>query len=156
LALEIAAVRLEGLSVDQLLAGLDRELLAPGAVLRGAEARQRTMEATLDWGHSLLSEPQRRAWGRLSVFAGGLGAEAAEAVCMGLESPPVDVLEVLAALVESSILRHDQAIEPPRYSMLETVRQYGQRRLRELGEELELQTRHRDWVLSLAQATSTF
>src|SRR5262249_39757387 len=78
LALELAAVRLEGLSVDQLLAGLDRELLAPGAVLRGAEVRQRTMEATLDWSHSLLSEQQRRAWARLSVFAGGFGAAAAE------------------------------------------------------------------------------
>ena len=156
LALELAAVRLEGLSVDQLLADLDRELLAPGAVLRGAEARQRTMEATLDWSHSLLSERQRRAWARLSVFAGGFGAEAAEAVCSDLELPPEDVPGVLAALVESSILRRDQAIEPPRYSMLETVRQYGRRRLRELGEELELQTRHRDWVVDLAHATSTF
>jgi len=156
LALELAAVRLEGLSVDQLLAGLDRELLAPGAVLRGAEARQRTMEATLDWSHSLLSVQQRRTWARLSVFAGGFGAEAAEAVCSDLEQPPGDVPGVLAALVESSILRRDHGIEPPRYSMLETVRQYGRRRLRELGEELDLQTRHRDWVAGLAQATSTF
>src|SRR5262249_41018755 len=62
----------------------------------------------------------------------------------------------LAALVESSILRRDHGIEPPRYSMLETVRQYGRRRLRELGEELDLQTRHRDWVVGLAHATSTF
>src|SRR5262249_11254548 len=133
---------------------LDRELLAPGAVLRGAEARQRTMEATLDWSHSLLSVQQRRTWARLSVFAGGFGAEAAEAVCSDLELAPRDVPAALAALVESSILRRDHGIEPPRYSMLETVRQYGRRRLRELGEELDLQTRHRDWVAGLAQATS--
>ena len=63
---------------------------------------------------------------------------------------------MLAALVESSILRRDHASEPPRYSMLETVRQYGRRRLRELGEEMELQARHRDWVIGLAHATSTF
>jgi predicted ATPase/DNA-binding CsgD family transcriptional regulator len=156
LALELAAVRLEGLSVDQLLAVLDRELLGPDAVMRGAETRQRTMEATLDWSHSLLSEPQRRAWARLSVFAGGFGAEAAEAVCAGLESSPGDVPGVLAALVESSILSRDHGTQPPRYSMPETVRQYGRRRLRELGEELELQTRHRDWVLGLAEATATF
>ena len=156
LALELAAVRLEGLSVDQLLAGLDRELLAPDAVLRGAEARQRTMEATLDWSHSLLSERQRRTWARLSVFAGGFGAEAAEAVCSDPESPPENVPGVLAALVESSILRRDHAIQPPRYSMLETVREFGRRKLRELGEELEAQTRHRDWVVGLAHATSTF
>src|SRR5262252_2698794 len=156
LALELAAVRLEGLSVDQLLAGLDRELLAPDAVLRGAEARQRTMEATLDWSHSLLSERQRRTWARLSVFAGGFGAEAAEAVCSDPESPPENVPAVLAALVESAILCREPASKPPRYSMLETVRQYGRLRLREQGEELELQTRHRDWVVGLAHATSTF
>jgi len=114
------------------------------------------MEATLEWSHSLLSEQQRRAWARLSVFAGGFGAEAAEAICSGLESSREDVPGVLAELVESSILSRDHGTQPPRYSMLETVRQYGRGRLRELGEELELQRRHRDWVAGLARATSTF
>ena len=156
LALELAAVRLEGLTVEQLLAGLDRELPAPAGVLRGAEARQRTVEATLDWSYSLLSEKQRRLWARLSVFAGGFDAGAAATVCSGLESPDADFPEVIAALVESSILQRDQAVKPPRYSMLETVRRYGRHKLREQGEELQLQTRHRDWILQHVQAAATF
>jgi len=155
LALELAAVRLEGLTVEQLLAGLDRELPGPGLTLRGPEARQRTMEATLDWSYSLLSEGQRRLWARLSVFTGGFDQQAAETVCSGLE-PNNDLPGDMAALVESSILQFDQAVRPPRYSMLEPLRHYGRRKLRELGEEVLIQTRHRDWILNLARSAVTF
>ena len=148
LALELAAVRLEGLTVEELLAGLDRELSVPAATLRGAEARQRTMEATLDWSYSLLSEKQRRLWARLSVFTGGFDAKAAAKVCSGPELQDEDFPEVMAALVESSILQRDQTLKPPRYSMLETVRHYGRHKLREQGEELQLQTRHRGFSSS--------
>src|SRR5215471_19016501 len=154
LALELAAVRLEGLTVEQLLAGLDRELPAPALTQRGPEARQRTMEATLDWSYSLLDERQRRLWARLSVFAGGFHQQAAETVCSGLE--PNDDLPDMAALVESSILQFDQAVRPPRYSMLEPLRHYGRQKLRELGEEVLMQTRHRDWILELARSALTF
>src|SRR5215813_13305454 len=155
LALELAAVRLEGLTVDQLLDGLDRQLQAPAAALRGAEPRQRTIEATLDWSFSLLSDKERRLWARLSVFAGAFDATAAATVCSGLESQEEDFAEVMAALVESSILQRDQAVKPPRYSMLETVRRYGRHKLRELGEELQLQTRHTDWILQLVRVAAT-
>jgi non-specific serine/threonine protein kinase len=155
LALELAAVRLEGLTVDQLLAGLDRDLPAPAGALRGTEDRQRTMEATLDWSYSLLGEPQQRLWTWLSVFAGGFDERAAAAVCSGLV-PEEGLPEAIAALVESSILQHDQAVRPSRYSMLETVRQHGRRKLRELGQELSLQTRHRDWILQLARSAFNF
>jgi predicted ATPase/DNA-binding CsgD family transcriptional regulator len=155
LALELAAVRLEGFTVDQLLAGLDRELPAPALMLRGPEARQRTMQATLDWSYSLLHEGQRRLWARLSVFAGGFDQQAAETVCSGLE-PGDDLPGDVAALVESSILQFDQAVRPPRYSMLETLRHYGRQKLRELGEEVLMQARHRDWILQLARSAVTF
>lgn len=154
LALELAAVRLEGLTVHQLLAGLNRELSTRTA-LRGGEARQRTMEATLDWSYSLLNEKQRRLWARLSVFAGGFDEDAVATVCSGLEVQDADFTQLLASLVESSILRRDRGLKP-RYSMLETVRYYGRQKLRELGEELQLQTRHRDWILRLALATTRF
>jgi len=156
LALELAAVRLEGLTVDQLLDGLDRQLQAPAAGLRGAEPRQRTMEATLDWSYSLLGDKERRLWARLSVFAGAFDATAAATVCFGLESQEEDFAEVMAALVESSVLQRDHAVKPPRYSMLETVRRYGRHKLRELGEELQLQTRHTNWILQLVRAAATF
>lgn len=152
LALELAAVRLEGLSTEQLLAGLDRELSAPSSALRGGEDRQRTLEATLDWSYSLLTEQQRRAWARLSVFAGGFEEEGASAVCADDEG----FSHVLAGLVEASILQRDATSSPPRYSMLETVRQYGRRKLRGLGEELLVQTKHRDWVTHLLSGTDVF
>jgi non-specific serine/threonine protein kinase len=155
LALELAAVRLEGLTVDQLLAGLDRELPAPALKLRGTEARQRTMEATLDWSYSLLDEGQQRLWARLSVFAGGFDQQAAQTVCSGLD-PDDDLTGDVAALVESCVLQFDQAVRPPRYSMLETVRHYGRQKLRALGEEVLMQIRHRDWILQLARGAVTF
>jgi predicted ATPase/DNA-binding CsgD family transcriptional regulator len=151
LALELAAVRLEGLSVGQLLAGLDRELAAPSATLRGGEARQRTLEATLGWSHSLLNDRQRRVWAQLSVFAGGFDEDAAAIVC-----EDTAVTEVVASLVESSILQRDSRADPPRYSMLETVRQYGRRQLREPDEVVHLQERHRDWLLDLLAGTNIF
>ena len=156
LALELAAVRLEGLTVDQLLAGLDRELSAPIAGLRGAEARQRTMEATLDWSYSLLTEDQRRAWARLSVFAGGFEAGAAAAVCAVGAPEQTEFPRIVAALVESSIVQRHQDGGAQRYSMLETVRQYGRQKLRDLGEEARLQTRHRDWVRRFVRVAATF
>ena len=155
LALELAAVRLEGRTVEQLLAGLDRELPSPALTQRGPEARQRTMEATLDWSYSLLEERQRRLWARVSVFAGGFDQQATETVCSGIE-PNDDLPEDVAALVESSILQFDQAVRPPRYSMLEPLRHYGRQKLRELGEEVLMQTRHRDWILQLARTALTF
>jgi predicted ATPase/DNA-binding CsgD family transcriptional regulator len=156
LALELAAVRLEGLTLDQLLAGLDRHLAATDAELRGGEARQRTMQATLDWSHSLLDERQRLLWARLSVFAGGFDQAAAMTVCSGTEFSDEDLLSALAGLVESSIVQRDIGVIPVRYSMLETVRFYGREKLQQLGEELQLRTRHRKWVQELARSIQSW
>jgi len=149
LAVELAAVQLEGRSVDQVLAGLGRELPAPAAGLRGGEARQRTMQATLDWSYSLLTEEQRLLWTRLSIFAGGFSERAAATVCAEPGSPDADFAQVLASLVEASIVQRDPIATPPRFSMLEIVRHYGRQKLRESGDELQVQRRHRDWVLEL-------
>lgn len=156
LALELAAVRLEGLTLDQLLASLDRELSTPGGALRGAEARQRTMEATLDWSYSLLSEEQQRLWARLSIFAGGFGDGAAATVCGDLEAAGRPLADVLAGLVESSIVQLDPELPRPRYSVLEPVRQYGRQKLRQLDEEQPMLRRHRDWVLQLVKDAGSF
>jgi predicted ATPase len=152
LALELAAVRLEGMTVEQVVRVLERELPVLGRGDRGAEARQRTLEATIGWSYGLLEEEERRLWARLSVFTGGVDEDAAMTVCSGGELPPEGVAEQLASLVEKSIVQRDPERRPVRYAMLETVRQYGRRRLRELGEEVELQRRHRDWILQLAVA----
>ena len=156
LALELAAVRLEGLSLDQLLAGLERELSASAAGLRGGEARQRTMQSTLDWSYSLLTEEQRRLWARISVFASGFGEEAAATVAADAKAPEEDLPDVLAALVEASVVQRDHAVTPPRYSMLEPIRQYGRRKLSGLGEDALMFRRHRDWIVQLIRGTNVF
>jgi non-specific serine/threonine protein kinase len=152
LALELAAVRLEGMTVEQVVHGLEKELPVLARGNRGAEARQQTLDATIGWSYGLLDGQERRLWARLSVFAGGFDEAAAVMVCSGSELPPDGVAENLASLVEKSIIQRGPDRQPARYSMLETVRRYGRQRLRELGEEVELQGRHRDWVLQLALA----
>ena len=79
-----AAVRLEGMTVEQVLTGLERELPVVARGSRGAEARQRTLDATIGWSYGLLEEEERLLWARLSVFAGGFDEEAAVAVCSAL------------------------------------------------------------------------
>src|SRR5262252_5863489 len=150
LALELAAVRLGSLSLDQLNQGLASELSILGRGDRGAETRQRTLEATISWSYGLLGEQERLLWARLSVFAGGFEEDAAIGVCSGTGVPAGRIVDLLGALVEKSILtrelRHGRV---PRYWLLETLRQYGRQRLRELGEQTTTQQRHLAWICAL-------
>src|SRR5215472_14678916 len=134
LALELAAVRLGSLSLDQLNQGLASELSILGAGNRGAESRQQTLEATISWSYGLLSEQERLLWARLSVFAAGFEQDAVIDVCVGPGLPAGQIADLLGALTEKSILQRQLAGSSARYWLLETLRQYGQRRLRELGE----------------------
>ena len=151
LALELAAVRLGSLSIDQLNHGLASELSILGRGDRGAETRQQTLEATISWSYGLLGEQERLLWARLSVFAGGFEEDAAMQVCSGTGVPDRQIVDLLGALVDKSILtrelRHGRV---PRYWLLETLRHYGQQRLRELGEQITTQRRHLAWIGALA------
>jgi predicted ATPase/DNA-binding CsgD family transcriptional regulator len=153
LALELAAVRLGSLSLDQLNQGLASELSILGSGHRGADARQQTLEATIGWSYGLLSQQERLLWARASVFAGGFEEDAAVEVCTDPQLPSGRIVEVLGALIEKSTLRRQlRDGSPPRYWLLETLRQYGRRRLRELGEEATTQKRHFDWICALARS----
>jgi predicted ATPase/DNA-binding CsgD family transcriptional regulator len=151
LALELAAVRLGSLGLDQLNCGLADELSILGSGRRGAEPRQRTLEAAIGWSYGLLGEQERLLWARLSVFAGGFGADAAIAVCADARLPEDQVVNLLAALVEKSILKRQLTGSSVRYWLLATIRQYGRQRLRELGEETTVQKRHLAWICALAK-----
>src|SRR3712207_25611 len=111
-----------------LLSRLDRALEASGA--RDLPERQRTMRATLDWSHDLLSKPEKDLFARLSVFAGGFDLDAAEAVGGDEE----DVLVLLEGLVGQSLVLAEPVGEGVRYRMLEPIRQYA---LEKLGEGAE-------------------
>ncbi len=127
LALNLAASRLPILSVEQILERLSQRLdLFAGS--RDADPRQRTLRATMEWSHELLSEPEQTLFRRLSVFAGGWTLEAAEAVG---ESD----IDTLQGLVDRSLVQRSNDAGEPRFSMLETVRQFAAERLAESDEE---------------------
>jgi predicted ATPase/DNA-binding CsgD family transcriptional regulator len=157
LALELAAVRLASLSLEQLNEGLASEFSILGAANRGAEARQQTLEATIGWSYGLLDDQGRLLWARLSVFAGGFQEDAATEVCTDARIPAGRIPGLLGALVDKSILKRQlQGADPPRYWLLETMRQYGLDRLHEAGELAAAQKRHRDWICGLAEAVGAW
>jgi len=156
LALELAAVRLDALSLAQLNQALDRELQILSEGNRAAAPRQQTLEATIDWSYRLLTEPERRLWAELSVFAGGFDEEGAVKVCSGPDVPAEQVVRLLTKLVEKSIVKRRLSGNPPSYSLLETLRQYGRQRLRELGEESSTQKRHFEWICELARLVGAY
>jgi predicted ATPase/DNA-binding SARP family transcriptional activator len=147
LAIELAAARVVLFPPAALLARLDErlEVLTGGA--RDRPARHQTLRATLDWSYDLLSEPRRRLFARLAVFAGGWTLEAAETVCNG----DLDVLDGLASLIDKSLVRLEGSEEEPRFAMLETVREYALEKLRESGEEGHVRGRHLEWSITFAE-----
>jgi non-specific serine/threonine protein kinase len=151
LALELAAVRLGSLTLDQLNRGLAAELSVLGHANLGAEARQQTLEATIGWSYGLLREQERLLWARLSVFAGGFEADAAAEVCADSRLPAEQIAGLLGALVDKSVLKRQLVGSGARYWLLDTVRNYGRQRLRELGEETTTQRRHFGWICALAK-----
>lgn len=145
LAVELTAVRLRALSVTEILERLeDRYRLLNGGST-GALPRHQTLRALVDWSYDLCSEQERALWARLSVFSGGFDLPAAEAICAGGDIRADGVLDVLAALVDKSIVVVDERAGRVRYRLLETIRQYGRERLREHGEETPLRQIHRDY-----------
>jgi predicted ATPase/DNA-binding SARP family transcriptional activator len=150
LAIELAAARLRAMTPEQVANRLDDRfrLLTGGS--RTALPRHQTLRAVVDWSWDLLDEPERTLLWRLAVFAGGATVEAAEQVCAGGPVAPVDVLDLLTALVDKSLLIAGGEARP-RYRMLETIRAYGLERLAEAGEQDRVRRAHMDHFLALAE-----
>jgi predicted ATPase/tRNA A-37 threonylcarbamoyl transferase component Bud32 len=152
LAIELAASRVKALSVERILDRLDDRLRLLSGGSRTAPTRQQTLRATLDWSYDLLTESERALLRAVSVFSGGWTLEAAEAVCQESDQDGrrmTDVLDVLGRLVDKSLATFDYHVEP-RYTMLESIRQYAAERLRESGESGLRGTLHRDWFVRFA------
>jgi predicted ATPase/DNA-binding SARP family transcriptional activator/DNA-binding CsgD family transcriptional regulator len=150
LAIELAAARMDVLTAQQIAQRLDRALgLLTGG--RAADHRHRTLRATLDWSHELLSEPERKLFGRLSVFAGGWTLEAAEAVGEGDGIEEGDVVELFLMLVDKSLVVSEAEEGGFRYGMLEPVRQYAQEKLEESGEIQAMKRAHAEYFIALAE-----
>lgn len=151
LAIELAAARVRVLAPGQIAAGLsDRFGLLTGG-LRGAPARQRTLEASLDWSYDLLDDVQRLALTRLSVFAGSFELDAAEAVVAGDGIGGDDVLDLVAELVEQSLVQVVERHGRARYRLLDTIRVYARQRLSDLDDPARVRVRHLEFHVGLAE-----
>jgi predicted ATPase/class 3 adenylate cyclase/DNA-binding CsgD family transcriptional regulator len=151
LAIELAAARVRMMSVQQIAAGLgDRFHLLTGGT-RTALPRHQTLRASVDWSHELLSEPERALLRRLAVFAGGFTLDLAEATCPDEVLERMAILDVLASLVDKSLVVAEERGATVRYRLLETVRQYSLERLIEVGEAARMRDCHRDAMLVLAE-----
>ena len=152
LAIELAAVRVKALPVDKILSRLaDRfQLLTGGS--RTALPRQQTLRATVDWSYELLSAKERLLLNRVTVFAGGFTLEAAEGVCPNGDIAESEVLDLVSALVDKSLVVPEETEEGSgRYRLLETIRDYGGEKLRDGGEADALAGRHGGYFIALAE-----
>ncbi|MFE7901492.1 BTAD domain-containing putative transcriptional regulator [Streptomyces sp. NPDC057424] len=146
LAIELAAVRLSAMTAEEILERLDDRFRLLSMPRPRTSARyHHTLRGVVDWSHGLCTEGERLLWSRLSVFSGGFDLEAAESVCAGEGVAREDVLDLLAGLVDKSIVVVNSSGDRARYSLLETIRQYGQQRLREEGGTTRLRVRHSEF-----------
>jgi predicted ATPase/tetratricopeptide (TPR) repeat protein len=151
LAIELAAAWIRVLSVEQISARLGNRFALLTTGDRSASPRQRTLRATIEWSYALLTDPERTLFRRLSVFA-GWSLEMAEQVCAGDDLPVGDVLGLIAALVDKSlVVLEPEALGQARYRMLDTIREYGAARLADAGESSRLEVALRDYVLRTAE-----
>jgi len=147
LALELAAARVRSLSVAQVAQRLDDRfrLLTGGG--RTVVARQQTLRALIDWSYDLLTDVERLMLQRLAVFVRGWTLEAAETVCAGDGLASEAVLDLLARLVDKSLVSMEERGGAARYSIVETVREYAREKLADSGSAPTLRQRHFDYFL---------
>ena len=151
LAVELAAARVRSLPPAQIASRLDHRfrLLTGGS--RTALPRHRTLRAAMDWSFELLTDAERALVPRLAVFAGSFSLEAAEGIASGGAVDQDEMLDLLARLIDRSLLMAEPGSSDARYRMLETIRDYAQERLMESGEASEVYARHRDWFARLVE-----
>ncbi|MGQ0631225.1 MAG: ATP-binding protein [Sporichthyaceae bacterium] len=142
LALELAASRVRVLGVTELADRLDDRLRLLTSGPRSSPARHQTLRAALDWSYELLAEPEQQLLRRLSVFPQDFDLAAATALA-GDDADPIDVLDLLARLIDKSLVLCEGMADTARYRLLETVRQYGAEKLGAAGETEAIRSGHR-------------
>jgi predicted ATPase len=144
LALELAAARTKLLPPQALLHRLGQRLDVLSSAGRDVPARQQTLRTTVEWSYRLLDAREQRLFARLAVFAGGFALGAAEEVCEA-------DLDALASLVDKSLVGRDGAGSEPRFTMLETIREYARERLDEGEDAARTRDRHAEHFLAVAE-----
>ncbi|RYP84150.1 LuxR family transcriptional regulator [Nocardioides guangzhouensis] len=154
LALELAAARAGSFSPESMLEQLTDRYGFLSQGYRDLPDRHRSLRACVQWSHDLCTEQEQLVWARMSVFSGGCDLTAAARVCADEDVLPGELLGVISALVDKSVLVASEGRGgAARYRMLATIAEFGTERLRAAGELHLRRERHLDWCSSLA---STF
>ena len=152
LSLELAAARSKLLSPQALLGRLNHRLAVLTSGRQDAPTRQQTLRATISWSYDLLNVQEQQCFRQLAVFVGGCTLEAAEAVCGGAADLSLPVMDLVASLLDKSLLHQsDRAGNEPRLLMLETIREYALERLAASGELESTEETHAMYFLALAE-----
>ena len=151
LAIELAAARIRSMPIEQLATRLEDRFRILTGGSRTALPRQQTLRALIDWSYDLLEENQKALLCRLSVFVGGCTLESVEAVCCGEGIDSWEVLELLTALCDKSLVVYEEVEGEARYRLLETIRQYARDRLLERGASEGFRDQHLAYYLALVE-----
>ena len=152
LAIELAAARIKLLPPAAMLKRMESSLKVLTGGARDLPARQQTMRGAIAWSYDLLDDEEKKLFNRLSVFLGGCGLEEAESVCNSKGDLDLDILDGVTSLVDKSLLRHKADRETEgRFSMLQTIREFGLGQLGESGELDALRGQHLTFFLELAE-----
>ena len=153
LAIELAAARVRAMSPGQIAQRLGERFKLLAMSSRSRSKRQQTLLAAIDWSHDLLTEPERIAFRRLSCLASDFSLEAAEQVCAGDPIEEYEVVDLLSALLDKSMIVSGHGQEGAvRYEYLESMREYGRRHLEASGEDHAVGLRAVQWHARLAEA----
>jgi tetratricopeptide (TPR) repeat protein len=151
LAIELAAARVKLLSPDAILGRLEHQLAVLAAGSRDLPERQQTLRGAIAWSYDILDEACRLLLDRLSVFAGDIEIEAAEAVGGPASELGQEVLDGLLSLANQSLIRTIEDPAEPRFEMLETIREFATEMLDGRGQLAELERRHGAWFAGFAE-----
>ncbi len=152
LAIELAAARCKYFTPQALLARLEQGLAILASEARDVPPRQRTLRGAIAWSYDLLETEEQMLFRRLAVFIDGCTLEAAERMCASAGKIESDVLDLLTALADKSLLRQEELGEGrTRYQMLQTLREYGLERLADVGETEAIRDVHAAYYLARAE-----
>jgi non-specific serine/threonine protein kinase len=151
LTIELAAGRLRSLSPAQILSRIDDRLALLTGGERGRPGRQQTLRASIEWSYQLCTPQEQRLWARLCVFAGGFELDAVEGVYSGGDIAGGEMVDLVASLVDKSIVVRQERGSVVRYRLLESIREFGLERLTEAGDGPALRMAHLRWYAALVR-----
>jgi predicted ATPase/DNA-binding CsgD family transcriptional regulator len=151
LALELAATQVGGLPLEQIAERLRGSFASLLGQRRARSARHQTLRATLEWSYELLAPFEQAAFRRLGALAGGWSTAAAEAICTCGDVNRADVVDVLASLVNKSLVVLDESDGEARYRFLEPVREYAQGQLAASADSQASRDRQRAYFVAFAE-----